>query len=171
MEIVEENDKFIHAKYENCRIFMNFRDILGIRKEYKHFQFDDCKIIYLTHFECDMQQGKKGNGRILLSYLLEYINSTRFKSENIFISLIIAGKKRIDEMGKEIQSDDAKLIQYYTKLGFRIISKDNDIMVGRLQEILTKCKSYSGGKTSRRKRHITQIKKRSIYNRKYVNYS
>ena len=171
MEIVEENDRFIRAKYKNCKIFINFRDILGIRNEYLQFQFVDCKIIYLNSFECDMQQGKKGNGRILLSLLLEYIQNTLFKSENIFISLIVSGKKRIDETGKEIQSDDTKLIKYYTKLGFRIINKDNDIMVGRLSYILTNCKSYPGGRTSRKKRPITQIKKRSIYNRKYVNYS
>ena len=171
MEIVEENDRFIRAKYENCKIFMIFSDFLGIRKEYLQFQFDDSKIIYLKSFECDMQHGKKGNGRILLSLLLEYIKNTRFNSENIFVSLIVLGKKRIDETGKEIQSDDAKLIQYYTKLGFRIISKDIDIMVGRLSLILTNSKSYSGGRTSRRKRPISQIKKGSIYNRKYVNYS
>jgi hypothetical protein len=132
MEIIEENDRFIRAKYENCKIFINFRDILGIRKEYLQFQLDDSKIIYLNRFECDMQQGKKGNGRILLSLMLDYIKNTRFKSENIFISLIVSGKKRIDETGKEIQSDDAKLIQYYTKLGFRILNKDNDIMVGQI---------------------------------------
>jgi hypothetical protein len=168
MEILEENDKFIHAKYENCKIFMKFSDFLGIRKEYKHFQFDDSKIIYLISFVCDMlQDKKKGNGRILLSLLLEYIKNTRFKSENIFVSLIIASKKRIDETGKEIQSDDAKLIQYYTKLGFRIINKDNDIMVGRLQDILTKCRSYNGGRTSLKKRHITQINKTSRNRKKY----
>ena len=166
MEIVEENDRFILAKYKNCEIFINFRDILEIRKEYMQFQFVDCKIIYLTSFECNMLQGKKGNGRILLTLLLEYIKNTRFKSENIFISLIVSGKKRIDEAGEEIQSDDTKLIQYYTKLGFRIINKDNDIMVGRLPFILSSCESYRGGRTSRNKRAVGQIKKTSRYNRK-----
>jgi hypothetical protein len=170
MEILEENDKYIHVKYENCKIYMNFRDFLGIRKVYPHFQFDDSKIIYLNSFECDITNVKKGNGRILLSLLLEYINNTRFKSDNIFVSLIVSGQKRIDETGIEIQSDDAKLIHYYTKLGFKIIGKDNDIMIGRLQDILRKCKSYIGGKPSRKKRPVTNKKKRSNNNKKYAYY-
>jgi len=164
MEIVEENDKYIITKYQNCKIFLNFTDILGIKKKFLHFQFDDSKIIYLNSFECNMLLEKKGNGRILLSLLLEYIKNTRFKSDDIFISLIVSGKKRIDEMGKEIQSNDAKLIQYYTKLGFSIIDKENDIMISRLSNILTKCKSYKAGRISRTKRKLA-FKKRSIYNR------
>jgi hypothetical protein len=152
MEIVEENDKVIVAKYENCKIYMHLTDFLGIKKKYLHFQFDDNRIIYLKSFECDMQQRKKGNGRILLGLMLEYIKNTRFKSENIFVSLVVAGNNRIDESGIVIKSDDTKLVQYYNKLGFSLINNDIDIMIGRLPIILIKCTRYSAGKTSRRRR-------------------
>lgn len=164
MEIVQETDSIIHAKYENCIIHMKFSDFLGIRTRYEHFQFDDTQIIYLRSFVCNMQPGKKGNGRILLSLLLEYIKNTRFKTEDIFVSLLASGNNRIDENGIEIQSDDTKLKQYYTKLGFRLISKDIDIMIGRLSVILSKCKNYNAGRISRNKRKL-RLKKRSINNR------
>jgi len=166
MEIIEQNDKFIHAKYENCKIVVFLRDSLGIRQTYQPLQFDDSKIIHINHFICDTSAGKKGNGRILLRLVLNHIKMTYFKNVNVMISLVVCGKKRIDEMGHEIQSDDAKLIQYYTKLGFRVINKDNDIMIGRLPFIVESCDGYIGGRISRNKRAVYQIKKTSRYNRK-----
>jgi hypothetical protein len=183
MEIVEKNDR-IHANYENCKIVLTLRDFLGLRQTYQPLQFDDSQIIHINHFICDTSARKKGNGRILLGLVLKHIKTTYFKTEDIMVSLVVSGKKRIDETGKEIKSDDAKLIQYYTKIGFRVISKDNDIMLGRLSFIVSSCESYRGGgpeclpptlekggskkqmnKTSRNKRYVGQIKT-SCYNRK-----
>ena len=166
MEIVEQKDKLIHAKYENCKIVLTLRDFLGLRQTYKPFQFDNIKIIHINDFTCDLRSGKKGNGRILLRLVLKHIKMTYFNTEDVMISLVVCGKNRIDEMGKELQSDDTKLIQYYTKLGFRVISKDNDIMLGRLSFIVSSCDSYRGGRTSRKKRAVGQIKKTSRFNRK-----
>jgi len=184
MEIVEKNDR-IHANYENCKIVLTLRDFLGLRQTYQPLQFDDSQIIHINHFICDTSARKKGNGRILLGLVLKHIKTTYFKTEDVMVSLVVSGKKRIDETGKEIKSDDAKLIQYYNKLGFRVISKDNDIMLGRLPFIVASCESYPGGgpeclpttlekkggtkqmnKTSRNKRAVSQIKKTSRYNRK-----
>ena len=125
-------------------------------------------MLYISNFECDFRTEKKGNGRILLSLILDHIKKTYFKSENVMVSLIACAKTRIDETGREIVSDNAKLIKYYKKLGFRLITKDDDIMVGRLSLILTNCKSFPGGRTSRKKRPITQSNKISRNRKKNI---
>ena len=156
MEIVRQNEKHVLAKYKNCEIFINLTDFLKINTKYNPNEFDDIPIIYIKEFKCDFTPGKKGNGRILLRMILEHIKNTYFKNEHVLVSLLAVSIDQIDASRNVIRSDIAKLIQYYSKLGFRQINPIG-IMIGGLTNILKQCDSYSGGRISRK--GINNIKK------------
>jgi hypothetical protein len=156
MEIVTQNEKHVLAKYKNCKIFINLTDFLEINSKYNPNEFDDIPIIYIKEFKCDIISSQKGNGRILLRMVLEHIKNTYFKNEHVLVSLLAVSEERKDASGIVTRSDDAKLIQYYSKLGFRQINPLG-IMIGSLTNILKQCDSYSGGRISRKV--INKIKK------------
>ena len=156
MEIVTQNEKHVLAKYKNCKIFINLTDFLKINTKYNPNEFDDIPIIYIKEFKCDIISSQKGNGRILLRMILEHIKNTYFKNEHVLVSLLAVSVEQTDASGNVIRSDDAKLIKYYSKLGFRQINPLG-IMIGGLSNILKQCDIYSGGRISRRT--INKIKK------------
>lgn len=163
MEIIEENDKSIHGKYKNCKIIIHFADFLGIKKKYHPLQFDDSKIIYIHDFMCDLSHSEKGNGRKLLVMALEYIKTKYFPNENVIVSLLAVSKKRIDASGIELQTNDDKLIRYYSSLGFKKIS-DMGFMIGSLPMIIIKSEMYNAGKSSKK----VQQKKRTSRKKKII---
>ena len=154
MEILQQNDKEIRAKFKNCEIYINLLDFLKIYKKYPPNAFDDTPIIYINEFICRLKPIEKSNGRKLLGMILEHIQNTYFKSKIVFVSLFAISMERIDSYGNVYYSDNQKLVQYYSKLGFRVIDQEG-IMLGRMNDIMIKCDSQIGGKKYRSKRRIS----------------
>ena len=154
MEIILQNDKEIHAKYKNCEIYINLIDFLKIYKKYPPNSFNDTPIIYINNFICQSKSTEKGNGRVLLSMILEYIQITYFKGNVVFVSLFAISNQRIDSNGNKIYSDNKKLVKYYERLGFKLIDSSG-IMLGRITEIVIHCNSYKAGNSNRSKRRLS----------------
>ena len=94
--------------------------------------------------------------------ILEHIK--RLFKENIVVSLHATSldydKQKSSE---EQQANDIKLIKYYEKLGFIQISEElPGIMIGKIDNIILKCKTYSAGRLSRKR----NLKKKSLNVRK-----
>lgn len=148
IRLSSENPKYLEANYRNCKISITLDDYFKLNTDIRPGHYNGRKIIYIHDFDCDMP-GEKGNGRKLLSMVLEHIQNTYFKGEDVVVSLLAASKERKDSAGHTIPSDNAKLVQYYTKLGFTQIDQSG-IMTGGLNQIFMKCLMMKGGKTKRR---------------------
>lgn len=162
MEIIlsSGNPKYLEAKYMNCKISITLDDYFKLNTDIRPGSYDGRKIIYIHDFDCDMP-GEKGNGRKLLSMVLEHIQNTYFKGEDVVVSLLAASKERKDSAGHTIPSDNNKLVRYYTNLGFTQIDQFG-LMTGGLNQILMKCLMMKGGKTKRRQ--IRKKKSRRKHN-------
>lgn len=165
MEIIlsSENPKYLEAKYMNCKISITLDDYFKINTDIRPGNYDGRKIIYIHDFDCDMP-GEKGNGRKLLSMVLDHIQKTYFKGQDVVVSLLAASKERKDSAGHTFSSDNAKLVQYYTKLGFTQIDQSG-LMTGGLNQIFMKCMLMNGGRMGRMGR-MSKTKRRQIRKKK-----
>jgi hypothetical protein len=167
MIIVYQGIDGITATYKNCSIEISYRDhqeIIEINKMLPMpFDIDaDTQIISITLFKCDTKDSsQKGNGRVLLQMILDHIK-TLFR-DNIVVSLGASSLKPC-RSSEEQQANDIKLIKYYEKLGFIQITEEMPgIMIGKIDDIILKCKSYSAGRLSRKR----NFKKKSLNVRRH----
>jgi hypothetical protein len=168
MEIEQQGTDRITAKYKNCTIDISYRDMEDIDtiKTFVPMPFDldtNTKIISIVLFKCDKTDiSLKGNGRVLLQMILDHIK--RLFPQNIVVSLTAVSLDYEQSKNSEVQqAEDMKLIKYYEKLGFIQISEElPGIMIGKIDNIILKCKTYSAGRLSRKQ----NLKKKSLNVRK-----
>lgn len=75
--------------------------------------------------------------------------------ENIIVTLTSSSKPTIINNKNTQEENDAKLMKYYSKLGFKEIEMIPGFMYADINSIIEKCTSYKGGRIniSKRKRN------------------